>query len=41
MISHQTLYTIANTLGMFAMLTVVGYHIIAVNTRYVEQKKQH
>jgi hypothetical protein len=41
MISHQTLLTIANSLGMLAMLTVVGYHVVAVNARYIEQKKQH
>lgn len=36
MISHQTLYTLANSLGILAMFTVVGYHIVAVNARYLE-----
>lgn len=31
MISHQTLYTLANSLGILSMVTVVGYHIVAVN----------
>jgi hypothetical protein len=33
MITHQTLYVLANTLGVLAMLTVVGYHFVAVNAR--------
>ena len=39
MISHQTLYNLANTLGIFAMITVVGYHIVAVNARYIAENK--
>ena len=39
MISHQTLYSLANSLGVLAMLTVVGYHFVAVNARYLEKAK--
>ena len=37
MISHTTLYNLANGLGALAMLTVVAYHFVAVNARYLEQ----
>lgn len=37
MISHDTLYSLANYLGWMAMLTVVGYHIMAVNGRYMSK----
>ena len=33
MISNTTLYNLANSLGMLAMLTVVLYHFVAVNAR--------
>ncbi|KAJ3746572.1 hypothetical protein DFH05DRAFT_963307 [Lentinula detonsa] len=33
--THATLYTLANSLGILAMLTVVGYHIVAVNARHI------
>ena len=33
MISHATLYNLTNSLGAFAMLTVVVYHFVAVNAR--------
>ncbi|KAI0342435.1 hypothetical protein BDW22DRAFT_1484660 [Trametopsis cervina] len=33
MISHATLYNLANGLGALAMLTVVAYHFVAVNAR--------
>ncbi|KAI0364202.1 hypothetical protein BV20DRAFT_873789 [Pilatotrama ljubarskyi] len=33
MISNNTLYNLANSLGMLAMLTVVLYHFVAVNSR--------
>jgi hypothetical protein len=39
MISHQTLYSLANALGVLAMLTVVGYHIVAVHAQYLGQQK--
>ena len=39
MISHLTLYYLANILGMLAMITVVGYHAVVVNARYLEQPK--
>ncbi|KAI0252783.1 hypothetical protein BJV78DRAFT_1198957 [Lactifluus subvellereus] len=35
MITHDTLYSLANTLGVLAMITVVVYHFIAVNAKYV------
>lgn len=38
MISHDTLYNLANSLGALAMLTVVGYHFVAVNTRYLSKE---
>ena len=33
MISHATLYNLANSLGMLAMFTVVLYHFVSVNAR--------
>ena len=33
--THDTLYSLANTLGFLAMVTVVAYHFIAVNAKYV------
>jgi hypothetical protein len=35
MITHDTLYTLANSLGALAMCTVVVYHFVAVNAKYV------
>jgi hypothetical protein len=35
MITHQTLYNLANYLGALAMVTVVAYHFVAVNARYL------
>lgn len=35
MISHATLYSLANTLGVLAMVTAVGYHFIAVNEKHL------
>jgi len=35
MISHTTLYNLANALGVMAMITVVAYHFVAVNGRYM------
>jgi len=35
MITHDTLYSLANTLGSLAMCTIVVYHFIAVNSKYV------
>lgn len=35
MITHDTLYSLANTLGVLAMFTVVIYHFVAVNSKYV------
>lgn len=33
MISHNTLLTLANSLGLMAMVVVIGYHFVAVNAR--------
>lgn len=33
MISNNTLYNLANGLGVLAMLTVVLYHFVAVNAK--------
>ncbi|KAL4253406.1 OST4 family protein [Abortiporus biennis] len=38
MISHNTLYNLANALGVFAMLTVVAYHFVAVNSRSLQYR---
>lgn len=35
MISSDTLYMLANSLGVLAMITVIGYHFVAVNARYL------
>lgn len=37
MISHDTLYSLANTLGVLSMVAVVAYHFIAVNARHLSQ----
>ena len=37
MISNNTLYNLANSLGALAMLTVVAYHFVAVNARYLKE----
>ena len=37
MITHQTLYNLANHLGVLAMITIVAYHFVAVNARYISQ----
>jgi hypothetical protein len=33
MITHDTLYALANSLGALAMITVVAYHFVAVNSK--------
>ncbi|PBK68740.1 hypothetical protein ARMSODRAFT_1019335 [Armillaria solidipes] len=40
MIAHQTLYTLANALGIMAMATVIGYHFVAVNSKYLSKDAQ-
>lgn len=40
MITHQTLYTLANALGIMAMATVIGYHFVAVNSKYLSKDAQ-
>ena len=37
MISNTTLYNLANGLGALAMLTVVAYHFVAVNSRHLSK----
>ena len=41
MISHTTLYNLANSLGMLALLTVVLYHFVAVNARHIAEEREH
>ena len=41
MISNATLYNLANGLGALAMLTVVAYHFVAVNSRYIAEEREH
>ena len=38
MISAQTLYYLANVLGMLAMVTVLGYHAVVVHARYLDHQ---
>ncbi|KAG7448903.1 uncharacterized protein BT62DRAFT_733657 [Guyanagaster necrorhizus] len=40
MMTHQTLYTLANALGILAMATVIGYHVVAVNSKYLSKNAQ-
>jgi len=35
MIGHDALYSLANALGVLAMVTILGYHFVAVNSRHV------
>ena len=37
MITHQTLYNLADYLGTLAMITVVAYHFVTVNARHISQ----
>ena len=39
MISHEALYNLSNVLGLLAMITVVGFHVIAVNAQYLSQHR--
>lgn len=39
MISHTTLYNLANSLGALAMLVVVAYHFVAVNARELSRNE--
>ncbi|KAL6306987.1 hypothetical protein BKA93DRAFT_823807 [Sparassis latifolia] len=41
MISHNDLYNLANTLGALAMVTVVAYHVVAVNARHLQEQALH
>ena len=36
MISHQTLYNLANALGFCAVLSVLAYHFVNVNARVLQ-----
>jgi hypothetical protein len=38
--NHQSLYNLANALGLLAMITVVGYHFIAVNAKTLSAGQQ-
>ena len=35
MITHDTLYKLASTLGALAVLTAVAYHFVVVNARHL------
>lgn len=35
MITPETLYSVVNLLGMASMVTVVAYHVLAVNAKYM------
>lgn len=35
MISHEALYNLANVLGLMAVTTVLAYHFVAVNGKYL------
>ena len=37
MITHQTLYSLANSLGLCAVVVVLAYHFVAVNARHLQQ----
>ena len=37
MITHDTLYFLANMLGSLSMITVVLYHFLAVNAKHLAQ----
>lgn len=37
MITHDTLYTLANSLGALAMITIVAYHFVAVNSQLLTE----
>lgn len=38
MISHETLYSLANSLGGLAVLAVVAYHVVAVNEKHLSRE---
>lgn len=40
MITHHTLTAIANLLAILAVILAVAYHVVALNVRQVEQKRQ-
>lgn len=40
MITHNTLAAIANLLAFLAVILAVAYHVVAVNVRQAEQKRQ-
>ncbi|TFY77742.1 hypothetical protein EWM64_g6272 [Hericium alpestre] len=39
--THDTLYSLANSLGVLAMITVVAYHFVAVNSKYLTKSEAH
>ena len=38
MMTHETLYNLANALGLCAVLAVLAYHFVAVNARHLAAK---
>lgn len=40
MITQHTLATIANLLAILAIILAVAYHVVAVNVRQAEQRRQ-
>ncbi|KAH8112331.1 hypothetical protein DFH11DRAFT_1879124 [Phellopilus nigrolimitatus] len=36
MMTHQTLYNLANALGLCAVFSVLAYHFVAVNARQLQ-----
>jgi len=41
MITHDTLYALANGLGALAMVTVVAYHFVAVNSQLLSNNNSN
>jgi len=39
MITHGELYNLANTLGVLAMVTIVAYHVVAVNAKHMQEQR--
>ena len=40
MITQHTLSAIANLLAILAVILAIAYHVVAVNVRQAEQKRQ-
>lgn len=39
--THDTLYALANGLGALAMVTVVAYHFVAVNSQLLSKNNSN